>query len=218
MMRYLTALIGFVFLNISLFQGYAADTPSSFLEKMEICKEIISDRDRLFCFDEAVNTPIFTAPSTNLPLSPSENYPQEWKQVHQMEQKREADSEGFWRSENSLEHYDTLHFTQSVEDLGIVVLSCINNISRVEVMLNKPSNQGAVPIVIDGRIKEERQWLLDDTGYILREGRGLPSIAIIRNLMGESQFTLTLNERHYTLSLKGFDEQVKQLQTLCHWR
>lgn len=207
-----------LFLGVVSAQSYDAKPQMNILENIETCTTIVSDRDRLFCFDEAVNTPIFITPNTSLPAPSSINYPEEWRDVHYMEQKRTAGSEGFWRTENSLEHYDTLHFTQPVEDLGIVVLSCINNISRVEVMLNKPLYQGAVPIAIEGKNKEERRWLLDDTGYILREGRGLPSIAIIRNLMGEMQFTLTLNERHYTLSLKDFDEQVKQLQTLCHWR
>lgn len=187
------------------------------IAKIEECKTILSDRDRLFCFDELFNTPIFTSENTGYPLK-AETYPIEWLKIQEMEQKRPENIEGFWSTEKQLEHYETLYLTQSVEDLGIVTLSCINNISRVEIMLDRPLQKGFVSVSVLGKNKEQHQWLLDDTGYILREGRGLPAIATMRNLMGESQFTLTVNDRHYTLSLKNFNDQVKELQKMCHWR
>lgn len=186
-------------------------------QALEACKEITSDRDRLFCFDELFETPLFSSQhSSSVPIQT--NYPQKWLEIQTMEKQRASESEGFWSTEKNLKLYDTLHLTQTVDGLGIVVLSCVNNISRVEIMLEKPLQGGVVPIAITGKNREEHKWLLDNTGYILREGRGLPAIATIRNLMGESQFSLAINDRLYTLSLKGFDQQIKALQTLCHWR
>lgn len=214
--KHIMMFLGILFGNIVLMPASAQDNPA-LLDKIETCKAILADRDRLFCFDETFNTPIFS--SDNHISSPSvARKPQEWLEIQSMEQKRAADTIGFLGTTKSLEFYDSLYFTQSVEDLGVVVLSCINNISRVEIMLDKPLQKGVVPVSISGKNNAEYQWLLDDTGYILREGRGLPSIATTRNLMGESQFSLSINDRHYTLSLKDFDTQVKALQTLCHWR
>lgn len=186
-------------------------------QALEACKEITSDRDRLFCFDELFETPLLSSPQTSsIPIQT--NYPQKWLEIQTMEKQRASGSEGFWSTEKNLKLYDTLHLTQTVDGLGIIVLSCVNNISQVEIMLEKPLQGGAIPITIIGKNREEHQWLLDNTGYILREGYGLPAIATIRNLMGESQFSLAVNDRLYTLSLKGFDQQIKALQTLCHWR
>lgn len=208
--------LGILFGNILLMPASAQDSPT-LLEKIETCKAILIDRDRLFCFDETFNTPIFSSDNHILPPSVTRK-PQEWFEIQSMEQERPADLVGFFGTKKSQEFYDSLYFTQSVEDLGVVVFSCINNISRVEIMLDKPLQKGVVPVSISGKNKVEYRWLLDDTGYILREGRGLPSIATTRNLIGESQFLLSINDRHYTLSLKDFDTQVKALQTLCHWR
>lgn len=213
--RNIMLLLGLLLSTLLFMPALAQD--HAMLEKIEACKTILTDRDRLFCFDETFNTPIFSSDShVSTPERPSQ--PQEWLEIQRMEQKRPMDATGFWETRKSLELYDSLYFTQSVENLGIVVLSCINNISRVEIMLETPLHKGVVPVSISGKTEIKHQWLLDDTGYILREGRGLPSIATTRNLMGQSQFSLSINDRHYILSLKNFGAQVKELQTLCHWR
>lgn len=195
-------------------------------QAIETCRLIKIDRERLFCFDQLFDTPITLNKNAFLPELPNDfdRRPSAWKSAWNAEKTRETKQDllseptSFWSTQTHFDSYKALYLTQQIDDLGLLVFSCINNISRVEVMLDKPLQDGIVPVVIHGATPIHKNWLLDDSGYILRDGRGLSSIETMRGLIGQTQFELMINDRHYIIPLENFSSQVDGLKKMCHWR
>ncbi len=191
--------------------------------EVDACRSIEYDRERLLCFDLLLDTPFYYTEveeieAVRAPEKIYKDHPQEWRLAERINQSRPQNYTGFWTHIEKYPHYDALYFTQPVEDLGILVFSCVNNISRIEVMLDEPLQSGIIPVSVTARNQFDKRWLLDDTGYILREGRGIPSIDIMRDMIGLSAFTLQIKDRRYTIPLGPFASQVRDLQIMCHWR
>ncbi|BDM64443.1 hypothetical protein NFHSH190041_18950 [Shewanella sp. NFH-SH190041] len=102
----------------------------------------------------------------------------------------------------------------------ILMLSCIDGISRVELALPNASDAGKAQITINGARGITRDWLSDDQGMVFQSARGLPAIDIIRVLM--SSPSVTLRSDLQLIDKLKFDtsnlrRDITPLRKACRW-
>jgi type VI secretion system protein VasI len=85
-----------------------------------------------------------------------------------------------------------------------LAISCISNITRLQVLLIQPIAHHAVQMqmFVDGReVGAPRLWRVIDGGHVIDAGRGLPAVELIRKLDGGSRFNRSA--RHAIGSVRG---------------
>ena len=93
----------------------------------------------------------------------------------------------------------------------------MDKISRVEFMLNQPLEDGVLLVTIDGQSVSQKKWLTDDSGYILRMGRGIPSIDEMKNMLGQESVVIKLGKVVSSFSTETLTEKIKPLRNSCRW-
>lgn len=204
--------------------GLAASAQASddTVAKVEACTQIPSRLERLACFDELFNTPVATVvPQQTADSSP---YPEAF-QVAMASEKNRQQGMAFIAG----------HQADAVEDLWltapaigalpprpVLMLSCIDDISRVELMLPTALEDGwaQVGLQINGIEQQSQRWLSDDTGYIFRTGRGLPAIQVMKALIRGDD--VRLRSANKAIDGLQFDTRelgsaLKPLRQSCRW-
>lgn len=184
------------------------------------CRGITEDRARLLCFDELFNTPVHSINPDESVVQPKELVqmkPQEWFDAWKKDQSRVDGDKDFVMTTTPGNFQDSIFLTKPVEDMGLIVLSCVDKISRVEFMLNQPLKDGVLLVTIDGQSLSQKKWLTDDSGYILRMGRGIPSIDEMKNMLGQESVVINLGKVVSSLSTATLAEKIKPLRNSCRW-
>ncbi len=179
---------------------------------------------RLACFDSVFSTDLKVTQFENRDLTK----PIAWQRAKEAESTRNNKigfivvqpdirdaKEGVWMSLMAESN------TPQGVNAPLLLLTCIDNISRVELIFNKPVafNYAEVSLGVAGN-NMNTKWQLGEQGLVLRAGRGLPSIALMR-------FLATGNLAHFRSNIpqinglefntKGLREHIKLLRFACHW-
>lgn len=190
------------------------------------CTQMHERLKRLRCFDETFATPLKQVH----PVTASE-VPLAWQRAVASEQQHGADQPGFHLSMlDSSMPKEGIWLTQTAngENTGsdslppapILMLSCIDNISRVELILPKSVEPGRVEISMIGGEKSRRRWLNDDSGTVLQAGRGIPAIQLMKKLLGSSTIILrsSLPEADgLTFNSQHLEDSIQSLRRTCNW-
>lgn len=101
----------------------------------------------------------------------------------------------------------------------VLMLSCIDNITRLQIALVGPQKDGAVTLTADND-RFNVQWFLRENGYLLESSRGLAGIDEIKRLM--SAQTLTIDGTNgglprLTFNISQLTPALKPLRNACHW-
>ncbi|VXC73582.1 Type VI secretion system-associated protein TagO [Enterobacterales bacterium 8AC] len=101
----------------------------------------------------------------------------------------------------------------------VLMLSCIDNITRLQIALVAPQRDGSVTLTADND-RFDVQWFLRENGYLLESSRGLAGIDEIKRLM--SAQTLTINGStggvpRLTFNISQLTQVLKPLRNACHW-
>lgn len=101
----------------------------------------------------------------------------------------------------------------------VLMLSCIDNITRLQVALPVPQKEATVSLTVDND-RFDVQWFLRENGYLLDASRGLAGIDEIKRLM--SAKTLTINGTtggfpRLTFNISQLSQALKPLRNACHW-
>lgn len=171
------------------------------------CAEITTPNQRLTCFDRVFESAKVS--SGEKPLS--------WLLVKRLEQERpEGDLSP--RVEVDEKNKRALITLPSQQEGKVLVMSCIDNISRVELYLPEPVSAARVSIsVLNG---ERQSWRSDDSGLIFEASRGLPAISLMKRLMNRESVTLRSSARGFD-GLRFETSQVagviEALRDPCSW-
>lgn len=193
------------------------------------CTDIRSSIQRLACFDELFDTPIYIKAIT-IPEVLKPNYGIV-DIVNQSESQRETDSYDLFINA-SVEHSDTeqkrvVLTAPAIGAIGvrpILALSCIDNISRLQVIFSQPLNATRVNLTIHdkkGKKVLSEQWKVIGGGYIVDAGRGIPSIRIIQRLRKSNRITFSSDQsplEGLVFDLGKLPKYIVELATACHWR
>ncbi|MCL1125539.1 type VI secretion system-associated protein VasI [Shewanella surugensis] len=195
------------------------------LEDALKCRQVGSKLERLFCFDTVFVTP--NIPQGDVIVEVSDPHPKQWKRAFDNEAMRQS-QRGFLLNnafKKALDNHPNIWATAqaigAIPPRPIMMLSCIDNISRVELIFADPINIRSAPISINTALGESSQdWIVDNSGYILRTGRGLQAIVAMKAMLSGKEFVL--GSEHKWIDGLQFDTHqlqtsLKALRRECSW-
>lgn len=152
------------------------------------CVDVKSKLERLHCFDQVFTTPIAPQKTDTL----LDEQPEEWKRATKNEERR-RDHSNFILNEgdDSGDLWLTASAIGALPPRPILMLSCINGISRVELLLSHYFERNSMKIAFNSRLPKMMQsWQSDNSGTLFRTGRGLPAVKAMRRMWAKNLLTL----------------------------
>ena len=166
------------------------------------CTSTRSSIQRLACFDKLFATPVYLdAVSIPQALQPSYGIVDI---INQQEKKRQTDSYDVITN-TTMEHAEAgqQRVVLSAPAIGaigirpIFALSCIDNITRMQIILPQPLDVTRTALSIHGDKGQQllsAQWKVIGGGYIIDAGRGIPSIQVAQRLKQSKRITLSSDQ------------------------
>ncbi|WP_240001361.1 type VI secretion system-associated protein VasI [Photobacterium kishitanii] len=191
------------------------------------CRDIESKLERLQCFDEVFNTPV-TAVKTPTSLN-TVQYPSSWIRAVNSEKSR-GDTKGFiFNQQDKDNELSRMWLTETATNISlqgktsmapILMLTCFEKISRIQLILPQPIQAGRVTISIPGSPVVTQDWISDNSGYLLRSGRGIPAIDVIKAMISAPQLILRSDVAgidNLEFDNKNLAEVIKPMREICRW-
>ncbi|WP_194437811.1 type VI secretion system-associated protein VasI [Vibrio fluminensis] len=195
-----------------------AKSDERLVEQANQCRDIPVRLERLACFDELFSTPV---EAQGLDAE-TPHYSSQW--THAMDGKQQVRVDEGWalvtepgEKGNAWIAMPAQNHDLDDEDRSVLLLSCINNISRVELALAKQVD--AAKIQVSTRHMTQ-VWRSDDYGVMFSSGRGIPAIEMMKVLAQSSHLVLRSNAR-FADGLQFNTQDLKQglevLRERCSW-
>ncbi|WP_407334003.1 type VI secretion system-associated protein VasI [Enterovibrio sp. 27052020O] len=196
------------------------------LEEAKTCVGISGRLERLACFDQVFDTPLMKMPETTFKVMK----PEAWLRATASESQRDEDNRsgfvlryindqepkaGMWMTATALPDRG-----QKIADMPILMFSCIDNISRVELVLQTVTSAGKAEVTTSANYGVTQRWLSDDTGSIMRAGRGLPAIDVMKALMSGPRAVVRsdLDEiGNLTFDTAELEQTIGPMRQTCRW-
>ncbi|AJJ64119.1 type VI secretion system-associated protein VasI [Yersinia aldovae] len=179
------------------------------------CRSETSALVRLDCYDNALSSPSDVGQR-------SQNTGPAWQRAMNQEKGRTDHSTAFLVTQGEGVNPMVLITTPAIgvpPPRPVLMLSCIDNITRLQVALVGPQKEGEVTLAADNT-RFDVHWFLRENGYLLESSRGLAGIDEIKRLM--SAETLTIESTHgnfprLTFNISQLTQALKPLRNACHW-
>jgi type VI secretion system protein VasI len=225
-MRLLSSLCGGLSLLMLVSSVTAQDQepPTPLLNQAQQCTTVSERLERLRCFDHVFNTPthrqavhIETTMSATW-LRATQAASQADAQTHMsLNYVGEADAiEGdAWLTLTAINN--PTPFANNAKP--IMMLSCIDRLSRIELILPQEIPDARVKVSLVGN-GTTQYWRSDDTGYLLLSGRGIPAIDMMKHMATERRSTLRSNSKlidGLTFNTESLPSVMKTLRQRCRW-
>lgn len=169
-----------------------AETARQTLEAASQCVQIDARLERLACFDRVFETPVQVAmPTVQSHLPPS------WQRAMQAVQNSNENwtltTEGEGKGSNAWVTLTAINQKTRFADNAkpVLMLSCIDNLSRVELAL--PSGVSDARIEISAAGVDSQYMRSDDSGTLMSSARGMPAISMMKSMAGQSRLLLRSN-------------------------
>lgn len=192
------------------------DINQNIAEELTQCRLESSQLIRLDCYDKIA---LSSMPAPNS-LPNTTQMGKTWRQAYEHEMKRVENSAGFLVSVPEDSEYPVI---MTIPAIGfqpprpILMLSCIDNITRMQIILPSRQDAGSVMVSTD-KTQFTAEWFLRENGYVLESSRGLPGIDEIKRLLSGEKLTLKLsNNQKLTFNISGMSQEIKPLRAACHW-
>ncbi|MDD1793391.1 type VI secretion system-associated protein TagO [Enterovibrio makurazakiensis] len=197
---------------------------SEVLVQAKVCADIFGRLERLACFDNLFNTPVKKATETTFVALK----PEAWQRATRSERDREEDGgfvlryvdmkepkSGMWMTATALPDRN-----QQRSEMPILMFSCIDNISRVELVLPTATSAGKAAVTTSASSSVTQRWLSDDTGNIMRAGRGLPAIEVMSALMSGPRAVVRSDLDaigNLTFDTSTLKKTIAPMRQVCRW-
>lgn len=193
------------------------------------CTTVVSSLKRLECFDQAAGTPIRTmAPQ---PIA----YVGRMLPIVDLVQRNEAKrSSGDFRF--LISHWPepdnerAQRVVISAPALGAfaprptLAISCESSITRLQLVLDEPvkRNKLHIQLLADDKPLSTATWqVMDEAGLVVEFSRGLPTIALLRQIMGSQRLELKSTQdpalNGLVFDAQGLDALIAQERQACRW-
>ncbi|MBS9434330.1 type VI secretion-associated protein [Photorhabdus luminescens] len=178
------------------------------------CRAEPSPLVRLDCYDRLLDK------VDNIAVIPLEKTGPVWRQAMEQEMKRTDHSTGFITTQSESIPTRVILTTPAIgvpPPRPVLMLSCIDSITRIQIALAKPQDSGTV--MISTEITQfSADWFLRENGYLLESSRGLPGIEELKRLMTGKTLTIkTGNGNRMTFNISQLEQAVKPLRSACRW-
>lgn len=189
----------------------------------QLCTPIRARLERLACFDKVFPASIEELLEDKSQKTSNEK-PEEWMRAEASEALRKGE-EGF--RENVVDPDDpntSMWFTaRSQGDKAaktILQLGCLDKISRVELLLPEPIENGRITVTVMSEKPFTQQWTSDESGTVLRPGRGLPAIRAMRAMLAAKQLVIRSDVPQVdelSFDNRGLEEMISPMRKVCGW-
>ncbi len=213
-----TLFASLLFVDIAM-AGSEPDNLEQLAEQALLCTRVDSRVERLGCYDD-----VFSSSKTHLSEANAVHHSEPWLRAMKSESNRQS-QHGWLRNELTDPEGNTVALwltvpaekKESQQADTVLMASCVNNISRLELILPHPQ-QGARAEISLG--SQRQRWTYDEQGIVLRSGRGLDAILLMRPLMHKD----TVKVRSNVPELDGIEfktpnsnSSFSELKGLCRW-
>ncbi|MEQ1963228.1 type VI secretion system-associated protein VasI [Xenorhabdus khoisanae] len=185
------------------------------LDELYNCRFEPSPLIRLACYDSALNNLKFK--TVQIPI---ENMGPSWRQAMEQEMKRTDYSTDFIVKQGENGEAPVILTTPALgvaPPRPVLMLSCIDSITRLQVALPKAVESGVVTVTTD-KAEYRTEWFVREHGYLWESSRGLPGIEEIKRLMNSERVTITGSNGHQiTFNISQLEQAAKPLRAACRW-
>ncbi|MEQ1966230.1 type VI secretion system-associated protein VasI [Xenorhabdus nematophila] len=185
------------------------------LDELQKCRFEPSPLIRLACYDRALDN--FKFKTVHIPI---ENMGPSWRKAMEQEMKRTDYSTSFIVTQGENDATPIILTTPAIgvpPPRPVLMLSCIDSITRLQVALPKEVESGTVTITTD-KAQYRTEWFVREHGYVWEASRGLPGIEEIKRLMGSDRMSITgSNGNQITFNISQLEQAAKPLRAACRW-
>lgn len=195
---------------------------SLLLDRAQSCTKIDSRLDRLTCFDSLFKTPA----QVDVAQIKNEDVPDSWQRafdsfsqykvgdVSHLTALGEEERGDAWVTLVALN--EKTAFANNAKP--ILLMSCIDNLSRVELAFPTAIDDPQVNISITGL--PSQSWRSDDVGVLFSSGRGIPAIDMMKAMEKQQRLVLRSNSRIVDglwFDARQLSQSLTSLRTRCGW-
>nr|WP_314265989.1 type VI secretion system-associated protein VasI [uncultured Moellerella sp.] len=188
---------------------------SQIQQVLEQCRLESSPLVRLDCYDK-----LGSATDAEAIQAEVEEMGVIWQQARDHEAKRDDNSANFITTQSANGGYPVIMTTPAIgaqSPRPILMISCIDNITRMQLVLSSVQEAGAITLTSD-QIEYSADWFLRENGYVLESSRGIPGIEEIKRLLSGNRLTIKLaNDQRLSFNISQLAEDIKPLRAACHW-
>ncbi|MGG6353464.1 type VI secretion system-associated protein VasI [Pseudomonas putida] len=183
------------------------------------CPRIVSNIERLACFDQAAGTPGFTP---HRQWSAQELEAPTLRRVLIHETGRAPEDLMFRLRSEEGGLLISAPAIASVAPHPYLIISCVQNISRLQLVTAQPVDASRVQV----RLRGERgatvptPWQVMENGQVLDAGRGLPGIEQIKQLIGAHRIHVESDNPAVdglVFDAQGLDPLIDKARKACRW-
>ncbi|WP_296231150.1 type VI secretion system-associated protein VasI [Pseudomonas sp. UBA4617] len=189
------------------------------------CPRIVSDIERLACFDRAAGTPAHVSSRS---WSAQEQEAPTVMRVMANEASRAADDLTFRIGSGSEAGSATAGLMISAPAIAstsegpYLAISCIQKISRLQLITTRPVDASWVTVRLtsEGGATRNTPWRVMENGQVLDGGRGLPAIEQIRQLIGAHRIVVASDRSEVdglVFDAQGLGPLIEQARGACRW-
>lgn len=202
-----------------------ADTPpaSDTLQAMQSCRLKSAALERLDCYDQLLAPA--SSGSFDGALVKARYQGEAWTLAMEQEKRREGNTTALMVVQTPGDHPTVVITTPaigSVPPRPVLIFSCMDNITRMQVALTHPldAHDIAVTLNADDRTFNSR-WFVRENGVLLESSRGLSGIGEIKQLFGAKTLTVDTGSDSVagklTFDINGLARAIDPLRDACHW-
>lgn len=200
------------------------------IKKPENCTEIKASLPRLTCFDQYFKTPIkiINKKKDNSLLFTRQL--EIMQMAMRIEEGRNDGTSGLLREEivehESAEQQRIILTTPAIGShppRPLLMISCINNITRLQIGLHTGINRGRVDVALGLKNRTQQtdySWRVLGNGQIIDAGHGIPSINLLKTMIGHTRVLIhseDMSLEGLTFDITGFTHYIKSFRIACHW-
>lgn len=190
---------------------------------MSACRKEPAALERLDCYDrilEPVQAQGFAGA-----LVKARYDGESWTRALAQERQRTDNSTGLLITRTEGERSTVIITTPAIGSLPprpILMFSCVDNITRMQVALASPRRENDIPVkLVTDRSQFRSRWFVRENGSLLEASRGLSGIDEIKQLFGAKTLTLDTGTGSaagkLTFNIDGLAQTITPLREACHW-
>ncbi|EBB0697887.1 type VI secretion system-associated protein TagO [Salmonella enterica] len=192
------------------------------LEAMSACRKEPAALERLDCYDRIL-APQFDSGFAGA-LVKAHYDGEARKRAFEQEAQRADNSTALLLTRTEGERPAVIITTPAIGSLPprpVLMFSCVDNITRMQVALASPRQDSDIPVTLktdNGLLRSH--WFVRENGYLLEASRGLAGIDEIKQLFDAKTLTLETgngSSGQLTFNIDGLAQTLAPLREACHW-
>lgn len=201
---------------------YAGDEQVT-LDAMNVCRKEPAALERLDCYDNILSPQPDAGFAGALVKARYDGEAR--RRAFDQEKQRQDNTTGLLLTRTEGERQTVIITTPAIGSLPprpVLVFSCVDNITRMQVALTASRQESDIPVTLkteNGAFRS--RWFVRENGFLLEASRGLAGIDEIKQLYGAKALTLDTGTGSavgtLTFNIDGLAQTIAPLREACHW-